>query len=94
MVSGDNLSITQRMIKSIIGDIGLIVGGLLVLALLMISFMGFLYGLLLAGSGKDLLGGIILSIVCNTTMFIVYEVSKRYVLPKLLKWTEIWRLCS
>ena len=83
MISEDNLGIVCRTtLKSATKIIGLIILGLLTIALLMASSMGFFYGLVLAGSGKDLLGGIFLTIVCNTIIFVIYGVGKRYLLPR------------
>ena len=83
MISEDNLGIMSRKtLKAATSTIGLIILGLFAIALLMASSMGFFYGLMLAVSGKDLLGGILLMIVCNTIIFIIYEVSKRHLLPR------------
>lgn len=83
MVSEDNSGITCRTtLKSATKAIGQIILGLLAIALLMASSIGFFYGLVLAGSGKDLLGGVLLTIVCNTFIFVIYEVGKRYLLSR------------
>jgi hypothetical protein len=81
MVSDDNIGVMHRTLMSAIKTIGLIILGLFIIALLMASSMGFFYGLVLAGSGKDLWGGILLTILCNTFIFVIYEVGKQYLLP-------------
>ncbi|MDQ1261861.1 MAG: hypothetical protein QG575_1042 [Euryarchaeota archaeon] len=79
MISEDNLDIICRTtFKSATKSIFRIILVLLAIALLMVSSMGFFYGLVLALSGKDLLGGIILTIACNTIIFVIYEIGKRY----------------
>lgn len=65
----------RTTLKSATKAIGQIILGLLATALLRVSSIGFFYGLALAGSGKDLFGGILLTIVCNT--FILYSLSMK-----------------
>lgn len=67
--------------KSVPRTIGLMILGLLAIALLFASMIGFYYGLVLAGSGKDLIGGILLTILCNTFIFVIYQVGKHYLSP-------------
>jgi hypothetical protein len=84
MASDDDFDIiyANTALKSATKTIGLIILGLIAVALLMASSMGFFYGLMLAGSGKNLLGGILLTIICNTIIYAIYEVGKRYLLQR------------
>ena len=77
-------------LKSVPRTIGLIILGLLAIALLIASLMGFYYGLVLAGSGKDLIGGILLTILCNTSIFVIYQVGKQFLFPHKLNESK-WR---
>jgi hypothetical protein len=46
------------------------------------SALGFFYGVMLIINGKDLVGGILLTIFCNTVIFVMYEISKLYIFTK------------
>jgi|GEM_PF-5268507 len=81
MLLEDIIDIMRMALKAIIKSVGLVVLGILAFALFIASAMGFFYGLMQAINGKDLIGGILLTIFCNSVIFFMYVAGQQYILP-------------